>query len=83
MPAMKPKSRRWADAAATALAALQDLRAVQAEYQDMRETLVSGSGPGGPEYRKLRRMSTLNLDLALGIVEAANDAEPPSGIGTD
>jgi hypothetical protein len=76
------RAARWADAASRAVAALEELKGMQEEFESWKDNLpenLSGSALG----EKLEAVCGIDLD---GAVDAANEAEGadlPLGFGRD
>lgn len=80
----KPRSRidRWCDAASAASEALGELKAVQEEYQEWKDSLpenLAYSGLG----EKLDAVCDLDIEGAQSTADEAASAELPLGFGRD
>ena len=84
----KSKSKRtsrpahWADAAARALAALEELQEIQAEFEDWKERLHENTQDGAMA-EKLENITGIDIAGAIEIVTEAQDADLPLGFGRD
>jgi hypothetical protein len=80
----KPQSRvkRWVEAAETALSALADLEALQAEFTEWRDNLPENLR-NSAIAEKLEAVCDLDLRSAVAIAEEAENIDLPIGIGRD
>lgn len=80
----KPLSRatRWTSAASDAVAALEDLKAVQEEFEEWKDNLpenLQNSALG----EKLEEVCGFDIDGALSTAQDAEGADLPQGFGRD
>ena len=82
--AKKKQSRasRWSDACTTALAALEDLRALQEEYEEWRDNLPENLQQS-PVGEKLDAVCELDIESAVDTVSEAEGIDLPRGFGKD
>jgi len=73
---------RWAKAVSVALAALEELREMQGEYQEWRDNLPENL-EGSALAEKLDAVTELDLDSAVDALEEAESTDIPLGFGRD
>lgn len=83
-PRKRPPSRatRWGEAASAAKAALDDLKAVQEEYQEWLDNLPENL-QSSPVGEKLTAVCELDIEGAQSTAEEAEGIELPLGFGKD
>ncbi len=79
---MKSRPVRWQEAATAAEAALQELAALQEEYQEWRDNLPENMDDS-PTAERLDEVLDLDVNGALQTVEEASLMELPRGFGRD
>jgi hypothetical protein len=80
----KQKSRadRWNEAVAAAQTALEDLKAVQEEYQEWRDNLPENL-ESSPVAEKLDAVCELDIEGAISTIDDAGSIDLPRGFGRD
>jgi hypothetical protein len=81
-PKRLSKGQRWSDAASAAIAALEELRAVQEEFEAWKDNLpenLQASVLG----EKLEAICDLDIEGALSTIQDAESADIPLGFGRD
>ena len=80
----KKQSRagRWNEAASSAVAALQELKGVQEEYQEWLDNLPENLQQS-PVGEKLQAVTELDVEGAISTAEEAEAMELPQGFGRD
>jgi len=80
----RPASRaaRWADAAARAIEALEELQDIQGEYESWKESLPENL-LGGAMAEKLEAATSVDVVDAIGIATEAQNLDLPRGFGRD
>lgn len=76
------RSARWSRAASAAVAALDDLKSIQGEFEDWKSNLpenLESSALG----EKLESITSIDLDSAVDAANEAEGAELPLGFGRD
>lgn len=88
-PAPKPekpkrlsRAQRWADAASKAKEGLEELQAIQDEFEEWRDNFPENA-QGGATYEKLEAVCDLDIDSAVETVEEAEQIDLPQGFGRD
>jgi hypothetical protein len=76
------RAQRWGDAVEQAIAALDDLIAIQSEYREWRDGLPENLS-GSSVAEKLDVVTQIDLTAALDIVSEAEGADLPLGFGRD
>jgi hypothetical protein len=76
------RTKRWADACASAEAALQDLMEMQAEFEAWREALPENLS-GSAIAEKLDAIGEIDIQAAIDLVEEASGIDLPLGYGRD
>ena len=76
------RAARWLDAIGTARQGLDELRALQEEYQDWRDNLPENLDQS-PTAEKLDAVLDLDIEGALSTVEEAEGCDLPRGFGRD
>ncbi len=79
---MTSRTTVWAKAVGNALDALQELKALQEEYQEWQDNLPENF-QDSPVGEKLQTVADLDLDSALEVVEEAEGLDLPLGFGRD
>jgi hypothetical protein len=84
MPRLKRtnRPRRWAEACAQALDALEELQELRGEYQDWRQNLPENL-QGSALAEKLDAIEGLDLQSAIEVIQEAECADLPLGFGRD
>ncbi len=80
--ARKSRADRWAEAATRAVAALEELRELQEEYEAWRDNLPENLS-GSALAEKLETLCDLDIEGALDIAQEAESADLPLGWGKD
>jgi histone H3/H4 len=81
-PKIESRPRRWQRAAGQAIAALEELQAIQEEYQDWLDNLTENLS-GSALSDKLQTVCDLDIAGALDTVQEADSADLPLGFGRD
>lgn len=76
------RPQRWSAAVNKAIEALEELRAVQEEYQEWRDNLPENF-ESSPLAEKLDTICDLDIEGALDTANEAGDADLPRGFGRD
>lgn len=81
---VRPKSRsqRWSDAASAAVAALEELEEMRAEFEEWRDNLPENLS-GSALADKLDTVKDLDIQGALDTASEAEGADLPLGFGRD
>lgn len=82
MAKTQSRAARWADAASRALAALEDLKGLQEEYEEWKDNLpenLAGSALG----EKLEAVCDLDIEGAIDTINEADGIDLPLGFGRD
>lgn len=81
-PKVLSRPKRWADAASRALAALEELKDLQGEYEQWRDGLPDNLQQS-TLAEKLDEVCDLDLDSALDTAGEAENIDLPLGFGRD
>ena len=76
------RPQQWADACSKAISAVEDLAALQVEYQEWQDNLPDGLDQG-PLAEKLEGVIGLELKMALETLQEADAIDLPRGFGRD
>lgn len=76
------RPKKWIDAASRAVAALEELEAIRAEYEEWRDNLPENL-QGGALADKLNEVADLDIQSALDTAQEAEGADLPLGFGRD
>lgn len=76
------RSARWAQAAADAKQAIEELQSIQSEFESWRDNM-SENLQSSPTYEKLETVCDIDIQGALDAIEEAESADLPAGFGRD
>jgi hypothetical protein len=76
------RTKRWERACAAARDALEELGALQEEYQEWRDNLPENL-EGGTLAEKLDAVADLDIQSAIDVVDECEGADLPLGFGRD
>ena len=79
---MATRPQQWAQACSKAISAIEELEALQEEYQEWQDNLPDGLDQSATA-EKLEAVSELDLEGAKDALQEADDIDLPRGFGRD
>jgi hypothetical protein len=81
-PKQQSRADRWAEAAADALRGLEELKSLQEEYEEWKESLPENLA-NSPVGEKLEEVCGIDLASAVDVVSECDGIDLPLGFGRD